>query len=342
MSLPNAHDQRPAATVHDLRFACGVERGVTFALLTAGCLLAAGLRHAPPPVLTVLAAIAALVVMRVSSAAWVGVLLPRRAIGRIVGQFTVDGIETAAAAACGILLAVAPTIGAIAVVAMVLGLIGREIRLSRRAEAPFAAAGGRLCPEAIEFARHAGFDPECIVVDDDAEAVARLIHWHGRPHVLLAPHVPEAYKPAEIRAVVAHELGHWARHDLMKAAIGRIVLQVVAAAVTAVLTALALHLAGDAPAAATIAVISGALGLAVFEVLSLPGLLWLSRRIERGANEWALAATADPDAFAEAMVKLHDHAGAPPEPTWWHRLLICDHPSLNETLRQAHPTSADD
>jgi len=288
-------------------------------------------------VIAAVAAIGALTLVRLAARLWMWILLPAEESARAAKRSQADGLESAALALCGVGFGVSAAAGflATAVVAAV-WVASRRLGRDPVDETPFASTGIPVPAAAVSVAERVGFPPKSIIVDESTHTAARTISYHGQLFILLGPHVPTTYDAREVAVIVAHELAHVKRHDVMRTRSYRIVLCLAAVAATAGTIRMCGGFRPELPAAANpVALASGILALAAMELLCVPLLGWLSRRIERRANRWALEQTGDTDAFISAMTKLHNGLGNPPEPAWWSQLLAHEHPSLGEALIEA-------
>jgi STE24 endopeptidase len=69
-------------------------------------------------------------------------------------------------------------------------------------------------------------------------------------------------------------------------------------------------------------------------------LNWWSRRLESGADRFALQLTADPPAFAAAMRRLGSQNLIELRPPRWSEVLLASHPALHRRIRLAESWSA--
>lgn len=130
---------------------------------------------------------------------------------------------------------------------------------------------------------------------------------------------------AELKLVVAHELGHRRdRHVLKGTLLG------MGGAVTAVLllwAALGTPRPGDFPLAALL--------FTSLEIAGLPAISWISRRWERQADRRSLELTGDRDAFARAHVALARKNLSDLDPPRLAYLMLFSHPTPPERLALA-------
>ena len=143
------------------------------------------------------------------------------------------------------------------------------------------------------------------------------------------------FPPRELESVLAHELGHHARHDIWRGLAVQIVITLVAFAVADVVLARGvawLGLSGIADPAGVpwLALVLGAVGL-----VALPLTNAYSRTIERAADDFALRTTNDVDGFVGAMERLAVQNLAKRRPHWLVEFLLYSHPSIERRIARA-------
>ena len=162
-----------------------------------------------------------------------------------------------------------------------------------------------------------------------AAANAAVFGFGPTRRIVLADSLLDRYSPAEIEAVVAHELGHHAHRDLwIGAAAGGIVTLLALLAVA--LTFSPAALGGRWPLAD---LANLPLWLLVFEAASLllsPLALAASRCSERRADAYARRLASEPAALGSALARLGAESLADPAPPRWEVLLRYSHPPLYE------------
>jgi STE24 endopeptidase len=181
---------------------------------------------------------------------------------------------------------------------------------------------GRLRSEVLQLAKRSGVDVgQVFRVDASRRTSAANAYVIGLGHskrVVLYDNLIDDFTPAEVRSVVAHELGHQKHDDLMR---GLAWLAIVAPAGTFLTQTLAQRFAGrerlGTPAALPAIVFS--------LVLVSLALGWasnvLSRHVEASADTFALEITRDPKAFIEFQKRISvQNVGDPDPPTWYHDL----------------------
>lgn len=145
--------------------------------------------------------------------------------------------------------------------------------------------------------------------------------------VVVADTLLEQATAAEVRVVVAHELGH-RRHRHML--LGTVLAMVAAAGAMVVVWALLGTTVADPHRLPLVLLI----GLAM-SVISLPLRSAISRRWERSADSFALQATGDADAYTETMLTLARSNLSDVEPPRIVYLLLFTHPTPTERIAAA-------
>ncbi|PZM95611.1 MAG: peptidase [Actinobacteria bacterium] len=143
--------------------------------------------------------------------------------------------------------------------------------------------------------------------------------------------------PAEVVAVVAHELGHAKKRDVVTGTLLS-ALSVAAAVVGLYLLGQWRPLLRAAGVDSIAEPRAFALVLAVVTVLGLiatPAQAWVSRRIEARADAHALALTDDPAAFEAMQRRLATVNLGDPDPPRWEYLYSASHPSTVERIAAA-------
>lgn len=166
----------------------------------------------------------------------------------------------------------------------------------------------------------------------NAEAVGfgstrRVILWS----TLLGAH---RFGRAELRAVIAHELGHVAHEDILKG-VGWLALFLLP---TTALIALATRSRGGMalPEAVPVALL---VALAV-SVALVPVRNLISRRVEAAADWAALQATHDPAAQRALMRKLATESLTDPNPPSWAYVFGADHPTIMQRIAMTYAWEA--
>jgi STE24 endopeptidase len=199
---------------------------------------------------------------------------------------------------------------------------------------------GELKEKLVNLAGRAGVDiAECLTMDLSSKATtanAMLSGWGKSRRIIFSDTLLRGYSWDEIEVTLAHELGHRLHHDIPKL----IGLQAATFLLAFYLANLALSTGVVLFSLQGITDIAGLpwliLILAMLVLVLQPALNWYSRRLERAADETALALSNNPQAFIALMTKLTDQNLAEAEPGQWAKLLFYDHPTYNERIKLAH------
>jgi STE24 endopeptidase len=198
---------------------------------------------------------------------------------------------------------------------------------------------GKLRSEVLELARQSHVKVGQVYrVDASRRTTGANAYVNGlgaTKRVVLYDNLIHDYKPAEVRSVVAHELGHVKHRDVPR---GLLWLAIVAPA-AALLVQRLTELRNPEPArdgragpaivpAATLAIALVAFGVGIAGNV-------LSRRIEAGADAYALRLTHDPKAFIAVEKKLTTGNLIDPDPPGWLVDLFGTHPPAIERIGYA-------
>ncbi len=142
---------------------------------------------------------------------------------------------------------------------------------------------------------------------------------------------------AEVEMVVAHELGHVKRHDvLVGTAIGAVAVALGACALGLLLSHTGLLRRAAVSGAADPRVIALVLAIAAAgSVLVAPASALVSRRIEARADVHALDLTRDPTTFAQMQRRLALRGLSDLDPTWFDYAFFATHPTAPQRLALA-------
>jgi STE24 endopeptidase len=195
---------------------------------------------------------------------------------------------------------------------------------------------GKLRSEVLSLARRAGVDVgEVYRVDASRRTTGANAYVNGLGHtkrVVLYDNLIERFPPAQVRSVVAHELGHQKHRDLWRglawlalvAPAGTFLGQRLAERFDRSLTDRARAGPGALPALAlSLAIVSFALGSASNV---------LSRRVEASADSFSLRLTRDPPAFIGLERRLSVTNVGDPDPPKLFQVLFGTHPTTVERI----------
>ncbi|MBV9582452.1 MAG: M48 family metalloprotease, partial [Chloroflexi bacterium] len=148
------------------------------------------------------------------------------------------------------------------------------------------------------------------------------------------------FSSGEVDAVVAHELGHHVHHDVQRLLLGNAVLIwvglfVASAGLASALPILSLPSLSYVPGYPVLLCV-----VELYFLLLSPLLNWWSRRLESGADHFALKLTRDPAAFAGAMQRLGCQNLVELWPPRWSEVLLATHPALGRRMQLAETWGA--
>ncbi|MGD0196770.1 MAG: M48 family metalloprotease [Solirubrobacteraceae bacterium] len=189
---------------------------------------------------------------------------------------------------------------------------------------------GELRRRVLELAQHARVPVgEVLVVDASRRTSALNAYVSGfgpTRRVVLFDTLTEAFSPAQVEVVVAHELAHVHERDVLRGLAFAALLAPVGARAAA-RVAQRLDSAGDGPTIPSVALAAG-----IVATLLGPIARRLSRAIERRADSFALELTDDPNAFIAFEQQVTRTNLADPDPPRWRSLLLATHPPAVERI----------
>ncbi len=186
------------------------------------------------------------------------------------------------------------------------------------------------------MAGNAGVPVTSIGVLAGPDTPAAFVTGFGRTRrIFLSEEIVRDWSDDEVAVVVAHEIGHHARHDLTRGLVlsaATLMGALWAADVTLRQMAPALGLAGpgDLGAWPLLLLVAGGVWLAATPIRN-----GQSRRHERLADEFALRLTGETEAFAAAIRRLGTRYLAEERPSTFTRWFFHRHPSVGERLALA-------
>jgi STE24 endopeptidase len=202
-------------------------------------------------------------------------------------------------------------------------------------------AEGELRHDLMELARQDGVPVRDVLVADASRrtrAVNAYVSGFGATRrIVVYDTLLERASPAEVRSVVAHELGHAAAGDV----IAGTVLGGAGASIAVVSVYLVgawsglLRMAGvdDIAEPASVGLLLALATLA--GTVSGPAQALLSRKVEARADRHALELTGDPATFEAMQARLATVNLADPDPHLWEHRLFASHPSTVERIAAA-------
>lgn len=192
--------------------------------------------------------------------------------------------------------------------------------------------------EVLELGRTAGVGiGEVYRVDASRRSTALNAYVGGlgsTKRVVLYDNLIDHAEPAELRSVVAHELGHVRHSDILRGlGFVAIVAPLGLLFVREVSEGLAARTGADPGSPAALPAYALAIGIASF-ALNIPGNQ-LSRPIEASADSFALEITGDPDALVALQQRLTESNVGDPDPPGWVNFLYGTHPPALERIGAA-------
>jgi STE24 endopeptidase len=194
---------------------------------------------------------------------------------------------------------------------------------------------GELRSDVLDLARRAGVDVgQVYEVDASRRTTASNAYVTGLGHtkrVVLYDNLMKDFSPAEVRLVVAHELGHVRHRDVPY---GLLWLAIVAPAGLWAAALLAERLVPrGAPALTAVPAVALAVGIVATPITMISSQL--SRSVERRADAFSLALTRDPESFIGFEKRIAVKNVADVEPPAWSTFLLASHPPTLERIGQA-------
>jgi STE24 endopeptidase len=157
--------------------------------------------------------------------------------------------------------------------------------------------------------------------------------------IILFDTLVQDFAPDEVEVVLAHELAHHVRRDLwrglgVQAAVTVLALWVADRLLRLGVGLLGLHGPADPAGLPWLALVLLGVGL-----VATPAVNGFSRRLERQADDFALAVTGDPGAFVRALERLAALNLAERRPHRLKEVLLFSHPSIDRRIARATPAA---
>ncbi len=164
---------------------------------------------------------------------------------------------------------------------------------------------------------------------------AAVVGFGRTRRVVITDTMLRTFTPDEIETVLAHELGHQRFRDPLTglgvgAGVSFLMWSVAATAYAATYPAFGIGSPGDMAGLPLLVLYSG-----IVSTILGPPELWWSRRREARADRFSLEIAGKPDAFAAAMVRLHDENLSIANPRRWEKWLLYSHPPGRERVEAA-------
>jgi STE24 endopeptidase len=171
------------------------------------------------------------------------------------------------------------------------------------------------------------------------EANAAVIGFGRSRRVLLGDTLLESFTASEIRAVVAHELGHHVHRDVAKLLAVQAVVMAVGLGLASVVGESLLSAVGAGPLGDPVAYPLLVIGVSLFGLICMPAVNAFAHAVEADADAYAIALIGDGRPLATAMRRLADQNLAEEQPPRWAELLLYTHPPIWRRVERAEATS---
>jgi STE24 endopeptidase len=153
--------------------------------------------------------------------------------------------------------------------------------------------------------------------------------------IILGDTLLSGYSKEEILAILAHEVGHYKNHDILRLTTVQSLLAVLGFYIAHLCLSKLVGFYGlagvDDIGAAPIFIFS----LFVFSLISMPFTNMHSRQREFAADAYAIEKIGSPDALVSAFEKLADQNLSNKEPSAWVEFLLHSHPSISRRIERA-------
>ncbi len=153
--------------------------------------------------------------------------------------------------------------------------------------------------------------------------------------IVLGDTLLTGYTQEEILAILAHEVGHYKNHDILRLSIIQSLFALMGFFIAHYCLAGLVAFYGlsgvDNIAAAPVFIFS----IFVFSLVSMPFANMHSRRREFAADAHAISTLGSPDALVSAFEKLADQNLSNKEPAAWVEFLLHSHPSISRRIERA-------
>jgi STE24 endopeptidase len=157
--------------------------------------------------------------------------------------------------------------------------------------------------------------------------------------IILGDTLIEEFTPDEIETVLAHELGHHVNRDIPLIILVGSVSTLVGFYLASLGLKWGVHFWGFKDAADISALPLFILVIGVYSLVTMPLNNAFSRWRERLADQYALQATGNGEAFASAMRRLANQNLADADPEPWVEVLLYSHPALRKRIAMAETFS---
>lgn len=190
-----------------------------------------------------------------------------------------------------------------------------------------------LAARITDIAERAGLGRPAIYVADLSRQTslpnAWVAGWGATRRVVLSDTLLTTETRGELEFIVAHELAHYAEHDVIKLTLVATALTVLAVAIAVIIGDHIGFRRDDDPVSrlALVGAILGCIALGLFPVYN-----WYSRGVELRADRMAVAMTGDPADGVRALIRYADDGLSPLCPPLAAKIYFFDHPPLGHRI----------
>ncbi len=167
------------------------------------------------------------------------------------------------------------------------------------------------------------------------EANAAVIGFGRSRRVVLGDTLLASFTPSEIKAVVAHELGHHVHRDVTRLLAVQAVVMALGLGLAAAIGDPLVRLFGAESLGSPAAYPLLTLAVSVFGLICLPAVNGYARSVEADADSYAVQLLGDGRPLAAAMRRLADQNLAEERPPRWAEILLYSHPPIWRRVERA-------
>ncbi len=153
--------------------------------------------------------------------------------------------------------------------------------------------------------------------------------------VVLSDTLVDHFTPSEIEVVVAHELGHYKHHDIMKLLIIQSGFTFISFYVVDLMIQYTMRLFNIADVGNITLLPMLLYFLTLMNLVMMPFVNWFSRTVEVAADRFSIEVTKKPEDFISLMEKLARMNLSDIKPHKWIERILHDHPSIDSRIQLA-------
>lgn len=167
------------------------------------------------------------------------------------------------------------------------------------------------------------------------KANAALVGMGTTRRVILADTLINGFSKEEILTVVAHELAHHKKKHILKLLAWASIMTLISFYILYLFSGRIASVLGASSPSDLFLLPSYMILFSVFALFILPFQNFLSRALEREADDIALETTGDPGAFVSVMRKLAEMNLSDADPGNLKKIFLYDHPPISERIKRA-------